>query len=218
VRLATLPVVALLVLTVTSAGVAQSWSARMTVGTAGVQRPAVGADTSVALRGTVLGVGGTYTLGPATLDIRYAQGGVSAAGGDLATDLVDGEIVVWVAPVRWVSLGLGPHARAFVEDGGTERWLLWELRLRSGTALVGSTVRVYCEGWRVVGAAVPVVDPFDHGWGMEGGLSVVFGRSPLGSLPFSARLTYRVEQQVVANGARRETQNRLGIGIGVGWR
>ncbi len=217
-RLAVLPVVAVLMVSVTRTGDAQSWSAGLSLATVRLQRPAVGADTSVALRGTVLGLGGVIGFGPMRFDIRYAQGSASPAGGGSSTDIVDGEILLWVTPVPWVAAGIGPHARAFVEGGGTARWLLWELRLRSGTNLVGQTVGVYIEGWRVLGASVPAVDPFDHAWGMEGGLSVAFGQSPLGRLPFSARLSYRVEQQVVGGGVRRETQDQLGIGIGVGRR
>ena len=39
-----------------------------------------------------------------------------------------------------------------------------------------------------------------------------------GRLPVSAQLHYRVEQQVASGGTRKETQNRLGIGVGIGAR
>jgi hypothetical protein len=204
---------AVLMPTVASVGAAQSGAIRATLGSARVERPAVGADTLVALGGVVWGLQGAVVIGPATLAIRYAQGTISPSGNGTSTDLVDGEVILWLAPVRWAALGVGPHARAFVENGGTDRWLLWEVRVRSGTDVIGHAAGVYIEGWRVLGASVPVVDPFDHGWGMEGGISVAFGR-----LPFSAQLFYRVEQQVVASGARRETQDQLVIAVGVGRR
>ena len=173
----------------------------------------MGTDTTVARSGNVIGVRGAYDVGRMTVSASYVQGSVSPAGGGAATDIVDGEVIIWVAPVHWVAVGGGPHARAFVEEGGTERWLLWELRARTETAIVGSTVHAYVEGWRVMGASIPSPDTLDHAWGLEGGFSVAFGR-----VPVSAQLHYRVEQQVASGGTRKETQNRLGIGVGIGAR
>lgn len=212
-RSAVVAFVAVLAPTVAGTATAQSWSARGLLDRIRVERPAPGTDTSVALSGNVFGIRGAYGIGPVTLDASYVQGSVSPAGNGASTDVVDGELILWVAPVKWVALGGGPHARAFVEEGGTERWLLWELRARTATDIVRSRVRAYVEGWRVMGASVPSPDTLDHAWGLEGGLSVAFSR-----LPVSAQLHYRVEQQVASGGTRKETQNRLGIGVGIGAR
>jgi hypothetical protein len=213
VRSAVAGLVAVLAPTVAGTAAAQSWSARGILDRIRVERPAVGTDATMALSGNLLGVRGAYGVGPVTLGASYAQGSVSPAGGGTGTDVVDGELILWVVPVQWAALGLGPHARAFVEGGGTERWLLWELRARTGTEIVRSRVRAYVEGWRVMGASVPSPDTLDHAWGLEGGVSVALGR-----LPVSAQLHYRVEQQVASGGTRKETQNRLGIGVGIGAR
>jgi hypothetical protein len=213
VRRTTLALVAALASTITGTAAAQSWSARALADRIRVQRPALGTDTTVALQGNLFGIRGAYGVGPVTLGAAYAQGSVSPSGNGASTDVVDGELMVWVAPVKWAALGGGPHARAFVENGATERWLLWELRARTVANLVNDAARAYVEAWRVMGGSIPSPDTLDHAWGLEGGISVAFGRFPV-----SAQLHYRVEQQVVSGGSRKETQDRLGIGVGIGAR
>src|SRR5207249_3103498 len=78
-----------------------------------------------------------------------------------------------------LTLGAGPHARAYTLTAGTERWLFWELRACAATAFVGSTVRGYAELWRVVAADVNVPESFDHAQGGEAGMILRLGRSPL---------------------------------------
>lgn len=209
---AALGMVVALSTTITGTAAAQSWSARGIADRVRVQRPALDADTTIALQGNLFGIRGAYGFGPVTLGASYAQGSVSPSGSGASTDVVDGELMLWVAPVRWAALGGGPHARAFIENGGTERWLLWELRVRTATNLA-KAARAYLEAWRVMGASVPSPDTLDHAWGLEGGISLAFGRPPV-----SVQLHYRVEQQVVSGGTWKETQERLGIGLGLGAR
>lgn len=214
---------AVLLMVVARSSTAQSASLRLTMGGARIVRPVVGADTSRVLTGTAWGLDGALALGRVTLGIRYGQASVSqgtGVGTGNSLDVVDGEIILWVAPVRWGAIGLGPHARAFVEQGGTERWVLWELRARGTRRLIGDVLGAYLEGWAVPGASAPVTTSFNHGWGMEGGLR--FFRDELGLLvgrfPFQVQLRYRVEQQSVGDDGARETQGQFGIAVGIGRR
>lgn len=161
--------------------------------------------------GTAFTADAAVALGPASLAVRYLQGAVTDDTGARDLDLVEGEAILWVAPVRWAAVGGGPHARAYVQGGGTERWLLWEVRARAQAGLLDRRIVGYAEVWVVAGAEVDVVETFDGGKGMEGGLQFAFGR-----LPFSARLRYRVERLDLGDGARRETVEQLGLSVGIG--
>lgn len=165
------------------------------------------------LNGVGWSLDAAFGMGPATLDLRYLESGLSDAESGTDLDLVDGEIILMVAPLRWAAVGVGPHIRSYVQSGGTERWVLWELRARAKAELLADQIDGYVEGWLVVGADADVVEPFDNGRGLEGGLRLVFGR-----LPISARLRYRVERLNLGDGAREETVDQLGIAIGIGRR
>jgi len=167
---------------------------------------------TVARSGTAWGVDGAFGFGPATLAVRYLEGSLASDDASTETDLVEGEVILWIAPVRWAALGAGPHARAYVQAGGTERWTMWEVRARGNAQLTG-TLTAYGELWTVLGSGLPVTGSLDRGLGLEGGLRIVFGR-----LPFSAQLRYRVNQLAVADGGRLETLEQLGIAVGIGRR
>jgi len=192
--------------------VAQSGAVRLGLVSSRVERiaPVTGTQTLSAVGVTLDGALG---IGPATLRIRYLQSPLTNDSTTEKTDLVEGEALVWVAPIRWVDLGIGPHLRAYAQGGGTERWVLWEIRVRGNAALIGAGVGAYAEAWAVIGASVDAAESFDSGRGLEGGLRFAFGR-----LPFSARVRYRVERLNLGAGSRRETLEQLGVAFGVGRR
>jgi hypothetical protein len=191
---------------------AQSGAVRVGLGSAQVERISPVNGTQ-AFDGMGFALDGAFGLGPVTLGVRYFDGGISSDEVATEIDLVEGEALLWATPVRWVSVGLGPHIRAYVEEGGTERWVMWELRARGSVDLLRPALGAYIEGWTVLSADADVAETFDSGRGFEGGLSVAAGR-----LPFSARLRYRVERLELGDGVRRETVEHIGVVIGVGRR
>jgi hypothetical protein len=159
-----------------------------------------------------LTVDGAFGLGPVTLAVRYLEGSLASDDPSADTDLVEGEVVLWVAPVRWAALGAGRHLRSYVEPGGTERWTMWDVRAR-GSAQLTEALTAYGMLWTVLGSGLPVSGSLETGLGLEGGLRLTLGR-----LPFSAELRYRVDRLAVPEAGRRETIEQVGIAVGVGRR
>jgi hypothetical protein len=190
---------------------AQSFGARATVA---FVRETVGQSGATELRsGATWGGEGGVALGPAALTVRYLQGSIDSAAGTAPADFVEGQVLLMVRPLRWLAAGFGPHARSFVEPGGTQRWLMWEIHGQGIAPLVGSFLEAYVEGWAVVGSSIDLVESLDHGLGMEGGLRVALGR-----LPVSVRVRYRTERLALGGGLRQETHEQVALAIGVGRR
>lgn len=196
---------------------AQSGAVRLGLVSSRVERIAPVTGTQ-ALTGIGWTLEGAFGIGPATLGVRYLQTPVSNDSTPDAIDLVEGEALLWFAPIHWVDVGLGPHLRAYAQGGGTERWVLWELRVRGNAVLFGPAIAAYAEGWRILGASVDAAESFNSGGGLEGGLRFVFGRFPLGGSPLSVRVRYRVERLNLGDGLRRETVEQLGVAFGIGRR
>jgi hypothetical protein len=161
---------------------------------------------------------GSVSRGWFTLAVRYLQGGLGSDDPDRDTDLVEGEAVLWVAPVRWGAVGLGRHLRAYIEPGGTEHWTQWQLRGR-GVARLTAVFTAYGELWTALGAGLPGDVSLGRGLGLEGGLTIDVARL-IGRLPASAHahLRYRVNGLSVGDAGRRETVESLGIAFGIGRR
>jgi hypothetical protein len=165
------------------------------------------AGTSGLRTGIAWGGEGAFGLGPATLAVRYVEGSIDSATGTRGVDYVEGQVLLLLRPLRWVAAGFGPHARSFVQAGGTQRWLMWELHGQGIAPLAGSLLEAYLEGWVVVGSTIDLVEPLDHGLGVEGGLRVALGR-----------LRYRTERLALGGGAREETHEQVALAIGIGRR
>ena len=130
------------------------------------------------------------------------------AGSD--QDIVEGEAMGWFRPVRWLSLVIGPHVRSLITTTGTERWLFLEARVHTEVSLFGP-IKGYADGWRVLAADVNVAEPFDNGYGIDGGLTL-----SLDALPLAFAIRYRNESATLAGGARLETIEQLAIVVGFG--
>lgn len=164
--------------------------------------------------GITWGCDGAFGIGPATLTVRYLQGLVDLGSGTTPVDFVEGQMLLMLRPLRWVSAGFGPHARSFAQPGGgAQRWLMWEVHGQGTAPLVGSFLEAYLEGWTVIGSSIDLVESLDHGLGVEGGLRVALGR-----LPVSVQVRYRTERLALGSGLRQETHEQVGLAIGVGRR
>jgi hypothetical protein len=146
---------------------------------------------------------GTGAAGFLLLRLRYAEAALELPPGETARRmLVEGEAMLGLRTTPWLVLWAGPHARAYTGESGdsTERWLLWEFRAETRAALLAEAIEAFFESWGVAAASLDVPEPFDKGFGAEGGLSVrLVGQALWG------RLGYRVEQTRLAAGERRET-------------
>jgi hypothetical protein len=164
--------------------------------------------------GPAAGAQGRVVLGPVALEASYLQGRLSPdTGSTPARDLADGAVFLVVRPQRWLALKAGAHLRAYITSSGTERWMLWEGRVRLSGDLAPGRLRSYAEGWVAASADVNVGPGASGARGGEVGLTLVPTRSPLW-----VRLAYAVDQARTKDGARTETLEALVLAAGVGGR
>ena len=167
--------------------------------------------SQAALRGVVLGGEGRVRVGRVMLDGAYREGGLSTYDRAETRDYAEGHLLLMVATVPGVEIGIGPHARAFITNTGTQRWLFWSLRLRGERHLIAPTIAGYVEVWRTLSANVNVSEAFDRARGGEVGMKVQFARSR-----FWGRVGYQIERAWLGDDARRETVEGLAIVLGYG--
>ena len=123
------------------------------------------------LAGLSAGGGASLAYGRLGLGIQYMEGSLSPSGDGAGRDLVEGEAMLSLRTLSWLSLKLGPHIRSFIVDDGTERWLFWEGRIRTEARLGTERLTSSLEIWQVLSADVNTVEPFDKGQGIEGNLN-----------------------------------------------
>lgn len=168
------------------------------------------------LSGAAVGGEGRLVLGRWRLGVSYLQGRLDPQSGSAtatARDVVEGNALLGFRPAEWLTLRAGLRGRAYALTGGTQRWLLWTVGARAERPFVGSAVNGYVELWRAVSADVNVPQPFGHAQGGEVGMVARLARMPL-----DLRLAYRIDNAVLANGARRETVDGLVFGAVLGRR
>lgn len=130
------------------------------------------------LDGTLIGGGAAVRFAFLELRGRYLQGTVEQEGGTTAQDLVDGDLQLRVRPVRFLSIGFGPHARSYVE-AGTERWLVWQARAGLDVWLVPNVVRGALDLALGLGGNVNSGAEFGAGRGVTGGLELRVPGTPI---------------------------------------
>lgn len=166
------------------------------------------------LTGTAFGSTGGVALGRVALELGYWQGRVAPRpAGPPARDLIEAMALLGVRPAGWLVVRAGVQVRSYVTPAGTERWVFWQVRVRTEQVIVAPAIRVHGELWRAVSAQVNAPQPFDRGQGGEVGLSV---RPP--RLPLWARLSYGIDDAKLGGGARRETVDQLSLTVGIGGR
>ena len=167
-----------------------------------------------ALSGALLGGEGRVNVWRVVVDVGYAQGSVSPdSAGPVSRDVVEGRLLVGNRPWRGLTLKMGPHARAYLTNSGTQRWFFWEARLHGERPIVSPTVRAYAEIWRALSGSVNVLESFDHGQGGEAGMLV-----NLPGKPVWGRLAYGIERARLGGGSRLETVEGLTLAVGYAWR
>jgi hypothetical protein len=159
-----------------------------------------------------LGLGGLVRVSTwlAQLEFRYEQAGISTADGGTAQDLVEGEVLLGIRFLPWLTVKTGPRVRANVTDLGTEKWVSWVGRIRGDVRLIGTAVRGHAEAWSVLSGNVNLNDDFGEGQGVEGGLVFdLFGS-------FWGEIGYRFDRDVLAGDVRTDITEKLYVRFGLG--
>lgn len=177
-------------------------------------RSVVGTTAEVG-SGAVIGVEGRVGIGPVSVDVSYAQGSLNPEETGAETrDYVEGDAYLSVVTFPGVILRAGPHARAYISETGTQRWLFWTGHLRGEYTLITSPAFIgFAEAWMAWSADVNVSEEFDRARGATVGMIVRFP----GSL-FYGRLAYGIEQARMGGGARVDDVEALTLVVGFGRR
>lgn len=148
--------------------------------------------------GAIMGAGGTIRLNRFLLDAQYAQGTLTPEAGTLGDgeDVVDGALQLRFRVLPWLTVGAGPHIRAFITPAGTSRWTRFEGRVRAEGELINSIAFAHVEGWF---AAAVDANVQGGGSGAKGGEAGVLVRLP--RTPLALQLTYLADRAEFANGA-----------------
>jgi len=166
--------------------------------------------------GPTFGVQAGVSLAKFTLSAQYLEGRLEPRSGSPDTvgrDLVEARLLLGVQPVPWLSLGVGPHVRAFVFDTTTVRWVMWQARARAQGALPSTPLETYVELWYALSAKVNLPAPVDH---VQGGEAGVLLRPRRSAVWF--RLGYRVDGARLASGAQTESVEAVSFALGIGGR
>jgi len=159
--------------------------------------------------GLTIGGAAAVRFGRLRLDLRYLEGGLGSDQEVPDQDIVEGELLLGVAPLSWLVVKAGPHIRSFVTSQGTQRWVFWEGRVTAAANLGSPNLLTYLEVWHVLGANVDAVEPYDSGNGLEGGIRLAMNR-----LPFWGQLAYRIDHNSIGDGAKTDTVEQLVFAIG----
>jgi hypothetical protein len=172
----------------------------------------LGTTSATVLKGLVLGGEASARVGRVTIDGAYRQGTLDNSEGSDSRQYAEGHLRVMVATVPGLLVGFGPHARAYITNTGTQRWLFWALRVRGEQNIIGSTFSGYVEFWRSLTATVNVSESFDKATGGDVGMLVRFPESR-----FWGRVGYGIERAwLVGTDSRRETVEGLSLVLGYG--
>ena len=95
--------------------------------------------------------------------------------GALVRDYVEGDAFLSIVTFPGLILRGGPHARAFISDDGTQRWLFWTARARYEFRMITSPpIDGFAEGWAALSADVNVSEEFTSARGAIVGLHARF--------------------------------------------
>jgi hypothetical protein len=153
--------------------------------------------TSQLLEGSVLGAKASFSFRRLQLEGRYAEGSLvpSAILGAEDEKYVDALVVARVNVSSFLSLGAGPHLRAFVTPAGTARWSRMELHARTEGELINGLARVRIDAWFAASANANVQEGGSGAMGGEAGLVL---RIP--NTPTALHVMYTADRATFANG------------------
>jgi len=180
----------------------------------GVRTRSIVGTTSEVASGAVIGVEGHVGISRVSVDLSYLQGTLNGdIVGTASREYVEGDAFLSVVTFPGVILRVGPHARAYISDVGTQRWLFWTGHLRGELGLIKPAITAYAEAWVAWTADVNVSEEFDKG---HGAIVGIHARIP--GTGFYGRLSYAIEQAHMGGGARVEDVEGLTFVVGFGRR
>lgn len=147
--------------------------------------------SSSRLTGTVFGGEGTLVGERFSVRLRYAQGNV-AEKSDSGLDkrlVVEGEALVGLRATQWLTLWVGPMARAYTLGETSQRWLLWTGRASARGTLLPDRMQTYVELWGALSGSVGDPSAKAGGRGADAGLELRLSSQT----PLWGRLGYRIE-------------------------
>jgi hypothetical protein len=153
--------------------------------------------TSQLLEGSVLGAKASVSFRRLQLEGRYTEGSLVPSGIIGAEDekYVDALVIARVSVSPYLSLGAGPHLRAFVTPSGTARWSRMELHARTEGELINGLARVRIDAWFAASANANVQTGGTGAMGGEAGLVL---RIP--NTPTALHVMYTADRATFANG------------------
>lgn len=136
--------------------------------------------TSQLLRGPALGAKATVAFRRFELEGRYAEAALTpdALSSTGAEDYVDARIIARVRVGSGISLGAGPHLRAFVTPSGTARWSRMELHARFEGELIAGLAQLRVDTWYAASAESNVQGGGTGAVGGEAGMLIRIPRTP----------------------------------------
>lgn len=146
--------------------------------------------------GQALGASASLAFWRVVLDGSYVEGSLSPLVSTLSDqDYVDARVVARVRVAPGVSLGAGPHLRAYVTPSGTARWTRFELHARGEGELIGALAFLRVDGWFAPSAT------YEPGGGQRamGGEASLLLRIP--RTPAALLLGYSADRAIFADGA-----------------
>jgi hypothetical protein len=157
------------------------------------------------LTGPLLGAEGVLISDRLMVRVRYGEGHIKPQPGSSSEsrDIVMGEALFGVRAAPWLSLWVGPSARAYTVGESDQRWLVWSGRASARGTLLPGRMQTYVELWGVFSGNVGNPSIKAGGRGASGGLEMRLGA--LSS--FWGRLGYGIES-LHADGMR-ETAEAL---------
>jgi hypothetical protein len=182
---------------------------------AGVKARSVYPGGREAVSGPVLGFDARVSMGRWGLRLGYGQGSLDPDTlGPEPRDYVDGSIDVSFRPLPTLEIGVGPYARAYTTDRGTQRWSFWQLRARYESGIITPDVRGYAELWGGFAGTVNAAEAYDGSRGGAAGLQWRISR--LKGAPVTLTIGYLIDEARAGGGTRRETVERTWLALGVG--
>lgn len=160
--------------------------------------------------GLLLGGEGALMSGKFVVRVRYGEGRISPKSGTTAEarDVVEGEALVGIQAVPWLTLWAGPSARAYTMGDSDERWMMWSVRATGRAALIPGRMQSFLELWGALSGNAGGDPPLKAGGrGVYGGLEARLGEASA----LWGRLGYRMESQH-ADGLR-ETVESLTLSL-----
>ncbi len=176
---------------------AQPLSGALALSGAGLWRRSAASGGAEWMRGPAVRGEGALAWGPVLVRAYLLEGALAAPSGGSGSpklDVVEGAVSAGIAPWPWLEVGAARRVRAYVTDSSTQRWSVWQVRLRVSGLVLGPEARSYAEGWWGLAARGTPSAAGGHPRGGEAGIVL----SPAG--PVSVTLAYRIDQ-LAAGGA-----------------